>query len=110
VSTTPGEHGLVYIDSETKDVMRLDCDADSIPGDFPLKGATRTLDYGSVDVGGRSFLLPLRAEVRMMPRDRPLQTRNEVEFGDYRKFTGESTISFGDSPDAKAAPVPPVKK
>jgi hypothetical protein len=40
-----GEHGLVYIDRDTRSVMRLDSEADSIPGDFPLKGATCTLDY-----------------------------------------------------------------
>jgi hypothetical protein len=68
------------------------------------------LDYGSAEVGGRNFLLPLHAEVRMMPRDYNIETRNDVEFTEFRKFTGESSISFGDSPDAKPAAAPPVKK
>jgi hypothetical protein len=110
VSTTPGEHGFVYIDRETKDAIRVDSEADPLPGDFPLKGATRILDYGSAEVGGRNFLLPLHAEVRMMPRDYNIETRNDVEFTEFRKFTGESSISFGDSPDAKPAAAPPVKK
>jgi len=97
VSAVPGQHGLVYIDRETKDVLRLDCDADSIPASFPLKGATRILDYGTADVGGRTYLLPLHADVRMFPRDRWPVTRNEVEFTGFRKFAGESSISFGDS-------------
>lgn len=110
VSTIPGEHGLAYIDRETKEVMRLACEADTIPDDFPLVGATRTLDYGSAEVGGRSFLLPLRAEVRMMPRGRRPQTRNEVEFTGYRKFAGESSISFGGPDQEKPALAAPVKK
>jgi hypothetical protein len=110
VSTVSGEHGLIYIDRETRDVMRLDCQSDSIPDDFPLKASNRTLDYGLVDVGGRSFLLPTHAEVFMIPRLSSLRTRNEVEFTDYRKFTGQSTISFGDPSDEKSAPAPPTKK
>jgi hypothetical protein len=96
VTATVGEHGLVYIDRETRDVIRLDSQADSIRGDFPVAAATHTLDYGPVEVGGRSFLLPLHAETRMMLRDRRALKRNEIEFSDYRKFTGETSISFGD--------------
>jgi hypothetical protein len=108
VSLVAGERGLVYIDRETQAVMRLDSQADSLPDDFPLAGATQTLDYGPVEVGGRSFLLPLRADLRMMPRDNRPLTRNQLEFTGYRKFTGESQISFGDSIDEK--PEAPAKK
>jgi hypothetical protein len=103
VSTEAGEHGLVYIDRETEEVLRVDSEADSIPDGFPLAGATRVLDYGETEVGGRSFLLPLRADLRMMPRDSQPQARNEVEFTGYRKFTGESAISFGDPVEEKPA-------
>jgi len=103
VSAVPGQHGFVYIDRESKDVLRVDSESDSIPIDFPLENATRLLDYGETEVGGRMYLLPLHAEVRMMPRFRDLVTRNEVEFSAFRKFTGESTISFGDAPDVKPA-------
>jgi hypothetical protein len=110
ISTVPSEHGLVYIDRETKEVLRLECIADTLPDSFPLAGATRTLDYGSAEVGGRSFLLPLHFEMRMRPRSRYPQTRNEVDFTGYRKFAGESTISFGDAGDAQPGTIPPVKK
>jgi hypothetical protein len=107
-SATVGEHGLVYIDRETRQTMRMDSAADSIPADFAIGGATRTLDYGLADVGGRSFLLPLHASVGMTLRLRPLLERNEMEFGGYRKFTGESSISFGDPADE--TPAPPAQK
>jgi hypothetical protein len=106
-AATVGEHGLVYIDRETKDVMRVEGEADTIPNDFLLRAASRSLDYGPDEVGGRTYLLPLRAVVRMTPRFSPRRVRNEVEFTAYRKFTGESTISFG---DGSAPASPTVKK
>jgi hypothetical protein len=109
-SSTVGEHGLVYIDRETRDVMRVDSEADSIPIDFPIAGASRVLDYGLAEVGGRSFLLPLRARVRMTLRFRSLLERNELDFSGYRKFAGESSISFGDSIDEKPSPALPAGK
>ena len=105
VSAVTGEHGLVYVDSETKRVVRITSEADSIPANFPIQAATRALDYGFTDVSGRSYLLPLQADVRMVTIGR-LETRNDVQFAEYRKFSGESTISFGDPGEEK----PAVKK
>lgn len=87
-----GQHGFVYIDRETNQVLRIIGEADTIPKDFPIQHSSTVLDYDFVDVGGRQYLLPLRADVRMAT-DR-LNTRNLVEFHGYRKFSGESTITF----------------
>jgi hypothetical protein len=91
-SVITGQHGAVYVDAETNQVVRLISDSDSIPPDFPVQIATTALDYGFVDVGDRKYLLPLRAEVRMATSF--LRVRNLVEFNGYRKFAGESTITF----------------
>ena len=72
VSTIPGRHGYIYIDRETDDILRVDSASDSIPTNFPLSGATTSLDFGPAEVGGRSYLLPLHAEVRMISREQPL--------------------------------------
>jgi|SRR5271157_533067 len=93
---TVGEHGLVYIDRQTREVMGLESEADSIPEGFPIAGATRTLDYGPAEVGGRDFLLPRHGELRLVVRDSRLVQRNAMDFSSYHKFTGESSISFGD--------------
>ena len=102
-TTAAGQHGLLYIDRETREVRRVDCEADSIPGDFPIKAATRGLDYGPAEVGGHSYLLPLHAETRMEIRNRPMVQRNELDFSGYRRFTGESKISFGGPADETPA-------
>jgi hypothetical protein len=91
-STMVGQHGYVYIDRETNQVLRIVAEADTIPRDFPVRQSSTVLDYDFTDVGGRRFLLPLRADVRMATDS--IHTRNLVDFHSYRKFTGESTITF----------------
>ncbi len=90
-SAIVGQHGFVYIDKETRQVLRIAADAD-VPRGFPVQQASTLLDYDFTTIGGRQFLLPLHAEVRMTAGQ--LHTRNLVEFHGYRKFTGESTITF----------------
>lgn len=89
---TVGQHGYVYLDRESAAVLRIVQEADGIPPDFPITDASTTLDYDFFDVAGVRYLLPLSAEVRM--NSAGLWARNEIVFGDYRKFAGESKISF----------------
>lgn len=90
-SVLAGQHGFVYIDRETNQILRILSEAD-VPANFPVRESATLLDYDFTTIAGRRFLLPVRADVRMAT-DR-LHTRNVVEFRDYRKFTGESTITF----------------
>lgn len=91
-STITGQHGFVYIDAATNVVMKVIADADSIPRNFPVHQAHTVLEFGFTDVGGKPFLLPLRADVRM--RSDYILTKNEVNFRSYRKFGTESTLTF----------------
>lgn len=85
----------------TRAVLRVTRTATDLPADFPVILASSELDYEYGEVGGRR-LLTTRATVRMDTRF--VRTRKDVEFGNYRKFPGESILSFGDP----AAPV--IKK
>ena len=96
VSAPAGSAGRVYIDPETHAVLRIARRATDLPIDFPVTLAATVLDYDYGEVGGRKFFLPAHATIRMETRF--LRTRNEIEFSAYRKFQGESTISFGDPP------------
>jgi hypothetical protein len=91
-STVAGQHGFVYIDRDSNAVLKIMSDADSIPRSFPVRMAHTVLDFGFTDVGGKEFLLPLRAEVRL-GSDYVL-TKNEVDFRSYRKFGSEATVTF----------------
>jgi hypothetical protein len=92
LSTVAGQHGFVYVDGETNRVVRIFSDADSMPRDFPVRSASTLLDYGFLKVGGREFLLPVRADVRI--GSDLLLTRNLVEFQSYRKFASDATVTF----------------
>ena len=92
--TSAGQHGFVYVDRDTNTVVRIVAGADSIPPGFPVQRAGSVLDYGFVEVGGQLYLLPLHAETRLDAV--PMQHRNDVQFLDYKKFSADATISFGE--------------
>jgi len=90
--TVAGEHGFVYVDRDTHQVVRITRVAESLPRDFPIQEASASVDYGFAEVGGRTYLLPLRGVSQA--RHVKLQTRNDVAFSAYRKFGAEANISF----------------
>ena len=112
----PGYIGLIYVDKETSQVMRVTLEAIDITASFPIQAASTKLDYDYASISERQYLLPLRAEIRM--RSGKNLIKNEVEFRMYRKFGTETNITF-DTPDAlsadqteekPASPPPPTKK
>ena len=97
-----GYTGLVYIDKETEQAIRIVTEAENIPRDFPLQDARTRLDYEFMEIAGGTYLLPLKARVSM--RDGRFLSRNDVEFRLYRKFSAEASISFDEIDDL--APLP----
>jgi hypothetical protein len=89
--TVPGYHGLIYVDRDGLDVMRVTLAAET-PTDFPIQDVSTVLDYDLADISGHQYMLPLKSVTRM--RHGKIQTRNELEFRLYRKFTAEAEIKF----------------
>lgn len=85
--------GLIYVDRETRQVMRFTHAVDGIPDNWPVTAIPGELDYGFVDIDGKQFLLPLRAEERFVWQNGD-QQRNVTEFSNYHKFSSETTISL----------------
>ncbi|HEY4365555.1 MAG TPA: hypothetical protein VGN17_31630 [Bryobacteraceae bacterium] len=92
-----GYHGLIYADRDTKMVMRVRLDCDSIPADFPVQQVSEVLDYDFVKIAGQQFVLPLKVDMRSTEAPRDLAW-NEIEFHLYRKFGADTSITF-DTPD-----------
>ena len=86
-----GYRGEVAIDETSHRVLRLTANAE-IPINFPIRENTLTLEYDYATVGGQRYLLPVRSETTT--RRGSYVAENRVEFKDYRKFHGESSISF----------------
>jgi hypothetical protein len=57
---TVAHQGVVALDSETSMVLRLTLEAADIPPGFPILKAANSMEYGFIDISGRSYLLPVR--------------------------------------------------
>ena len=95
--------GLVYIDKETEQILRIAMSATGIPSDFPIQEARSRLDYDFAEISGHAFLLPLKAQMNM--RQSKFLIRNNVEFRLYRKFSAESTLTFDEIDDLEPLPI-----
>jgi hypothetical protein len=87
-----GLRGAVYIDPETGETMRLTTEAMSVPPKFTISESRSAVDYGSAKIGGRVYYLPKRSDLAIVSRG--ILSRNVIEFGEYRKFSSEATLTF----------------
>jgi hypothetical protein len=92
----PAYKGSIWIDKQTANTLRIEMQAQEIPEEFPRIAVETAVDYDYITLGtAEKFLLPVRAEVLSCARGSNECERNVIEFRNYHKFTGESTIKFG---------------
>ncbi|MCE5306660.1 MAG: hypothetical protein LLG20_03365 [Acidobacteriales bacterium] len=114
-SIRPAYKGTIWIDRDASRVLRIEMQAVNLPGDYPLDVSEWVVEYGSVKLGTREFLVPVKAEVLACWRGSAQCSRNATEFRNYRRFTGESdlfltesTVDFGgEAAGAPATSQPP---
>ena len=93
----PAYSGTVWIDPASARVMRIEMSARSFPSDFPSDDVESATDYEYVRLGdAKQYLLPVHSESLSCQRGTNDCSRNVIDFRNYRKYTGESTITFGD--------------
>jgi hypothetical protein len=95
ISITPAYGGLIYVDRDSRTILRITLQAQGIPPSFPIQEASTTLDFDFVDISGNKFMLPLKSTMRM--RESRFLAKNEVEFRMYRKFGADAVITFDTS-------------
>jgi hypothetical protein len=90
--------GTIWIDEETKRVLRMDQAVDDLPKSFPVTNSESSVNYGIVKLNGLDgdFLLPIRAEFIIANRRQKHYFRNLIYFKSYRKF--ETNIKILDNP------------
>jgi len=67
-----------------------------MPQDFPLDHVEATSEYANVRLGDtKEYLLPVHAETLSCQRGTLFCARNAIDFRNYRKFAGQSNITFG---------------
>jgi hypothetical protein len=104
---TVGYSGTVWIDAETKKVLRIDQAVDDLPKSYPITNSESSVDYDIIKLRGLDvdFLLPTRAEFVIGDRRQKRQSRNLIHFKFYRKF--ETDVKLGDDITPAAPQKPP---
>lgn len=91
-TVTAGYQGTVWIDTETKRVLRIEQSQEGMPPNFAITLAEDAIEYDWVTIADQKYLLPVRAEV-LLGRDRDrYYTRNVIEFRNYHKFETDIKI------------------
>ncbi len=110
-SIRPAYKGTIWVERDTARVLRIEMQAQNLPGDYPLDVSEWVVEYGSVKFDTHEFLVPVKAEVLACWRGSAKCSRNSTEFRNYHRFTGESdlylvetNVDFG----SEAAPAPPA--
>ncbi|HZF41404.1 MAG TPA: hypothetical protein VE715_21450 [Blastocatellia bacterium] len=99
-----GYSGTVWIDAETKKVLRIDQALDDLPKSNPVTHSESSVDYDFIKLRGLDvdFLLPTSAEFIIADRRQKHYFRNLIHFKFYRKF--ETDVKIGDD-----VTIPPQK-
>jgi hypothetical protein len=93
----PAHKGSVWIDKQSAHALRIEMQTKDVPKEFPLISAESAVDYDYINLGTpEKFLLPVHAEVLSCLRGSNECERNAIDFRNYHKFSGESTIKFND--------------
>jgi hypothetical protein len=90
----PPYSGTVWVDKTTAEVRRIEMQADNVPKNFPADTIALTIDYDPVRLGTSTFLLPVHSENLSCFRGTTVCSKNTIDFRDYHKYSGESTVEF----------------
>ncbi len=90
----PAYSGSVWVDKATAQVRRIEMQADNVPKDFPDDTIASAVDYEEIPLGTTKFLLPVHAENLSCQRGSTICSKNAIDFRDYHKYSGESTIEY----------------
>ena len=94
-SVFPAYKGSVWIDKKNGRVLRIEMQARNVPSEFPLDTVETVADYEYVRIGGtQQFLLPVHSETLSCQRGTNYCSRNAIDFRNYKKYSGEATITF----------------
>lgn len=109
--------GEIFLDAASGKIYRLTWQAAHIPSGFPTRQMSTLVEYRPVDIGGRSYMCPLKSisvsdsvlYAAEGPFTYPIHSINEVRFTQYRKFETEATLIADRASRAQKAGSPQLK-
>jgi hypothetical protein len=87
-----GFRGRIYIQRDSKQVLRMEQESVEIPFDFPISAAVSAVDYGWVTISNKDFLLPVSAQVSLTSKQDRVTVLNCITFHKYNKFETDVKI------------------
>jgi hypothetical protein len=90
---TVGFHGYFSADPETGMILSRHQEMDS-PPDYRYPQYITDIEYGPVTISGVEMVLPVKASENV--REGKHLMRNEIQFVNYRKYSADSTVTFGE--------------
>lgn len=95
-SYTPAFRGSVWIDPQNARVLRIEMQAYGFPATFPTDDVESATDYDYTRLGdAKQYLLPVHSESLSCQRGSTYCSKNVIDFRNYHKYEGESTVTFG---------------
>jgi hypothetical protein len=107
-----GHHGEIAIDPASGAILRLVVEADLKPN-RPMIQASTLVNYGPVDIGGKTYICPLKSIALTRYRTAKIysglpgtfstfgpyaSSLNDVTFSDYHAFRSQARILPDDDP------------
>ena len=91
----PAYRGAIWVDKDSRRVLRIEQNTTEFPRDAPFTLAKCELNYAFTKIESNTYLLPASSENTGCIRGSGACTRNEIVFKNYKKFTADSSITFG---------------
>ena len=83
---TPAYSGTVWIDKATFNVMRIEEQTGPLPTSFPFDKAESVVEYGFMNIDGKTYPLPVHSEILTCQRGTPSARRTRF----VSRITGSS--------------------
>jgi hypothetical protein len=90
--TIAGYSGSLWIDTETRGVLRIELSYEGMPANFPVSMSENAVEYDWVSIGDQRYFLPIHAELLMGRDSQHVYTRNVIEFRNYHKFEAKMKV------------------
>jgi hypothetical protein len=95
-------HGSFWVNPETLDLLRITADVDNPPALLGVKSADSVLDFDRQSIGGSTFVLPRKADLKVVDVD-GAENISLLSFASCHQFVGESVIKFDIATDNSSA-------
>lgn len=84
----------VAVERSSGHILSVKREATQIPRELCISGIEWAVNMGATDLAGSSWLLPIRGEYAVSYLESNRRERNEMTFGNYRRYGSEVALRF----------------